>query len=120
MTNDTIQCIMVLYQRDRDTSINHKLIVGELKTQKEYSMDNIYNGWKNRETWNASLWINNDEPLYRAAVEFMQNNKGIAEPYKAFIKDQGISRSKTPDGIKWIDSKMDYAALDDMMKDIID
>lgn len=24
-----------------------------------------YQGWKNYETWNVSLWVNNDEPMYR-------------------------------------------------------
>jgi very-short-patch-repair endonuclease len=36
--------------------------------------DTDYNGWKNRATWNVSMWINNDESIYRGAVEFMKNN----------------------------------------------
>lgn len=24
-----------------------------------------YEGWKNYETWNVALWIDNDEPIYR-------------------------------------------------------
>lgn len=31
-----------------------------------------YNGWKNRETWNASLWIDNDQGTYEAAREIIR------------------------------------------------
>jgi hypothetical protein len=27
-------------------------------------MDTTYNGWSNRETWLASLWLNNDQGSY--------------------------------------------------------
>jgi hypothetical protein len=27
--------------------------------------DKSYNGWSNYETWAVSLWLNNEEPLYR-------------------------------------------------------
>ena len=62
--------------------------------------DTTYNGWKNRQTWNVALWINNEEPLYRAAVEFMKGYNGRA-PYRAFIKREGLEGGRTPDGIAW-------------------
>lgn len=32
-----------------------------------------YNGWTNRESWNASLWIGNDQPSYNAAREIIRH-----------------------------------------------
>lgn len=33
-----------------------------------------YNGYKNKTHWNVSLWINNDESLYRLAQGFINAN----------------------------------------------
>ena len=35
-------------------------------------MDTTYEGWKNWETWNVILWIDNEEPLYRSKVAFLR------------------------------------------------
>ena len=87
-------------------------------------IDNGYNGWKNRETWNASLWINNDEGLYRAAVDFMKRYQVLKyqedQPYRYFIEYMELEKSFTGDDIHWLDSGMDYDALNDMMRDLID
>lgn len=77
-----------------------------------------YNGWKNRQTWNCALWIGNDEPLYRAAVEFMKSYKG-RQPYRHFIASQGLQDDKTPDNIKWLSNVLDIRALNEMMKELI-
>lgn len=77
-----------------------------------------YNGWRNRQTWNVALWINNDEPLYRAACGFMRRYKGRA-PYRHFIESEGLDGSRTPDGIAWLGSKLDLVRLSEMMRDLI-
>lgn len=80
-------------------------------------MANDYNGWKNRQTWNVSLWINNDESLYNSAVKFMQTYKGKSG-YSQFIYANGMSQDKTPDNIAWLGSRLDYKALNEMMKEL--
>lgn len=81
-------------------------------------MENTYNGWKNRQTWNVALWINNNEPLYRAAVEFMKTYKGKA-PYITFIKKNYMEGGRTPDNIAWDGTRLDYKALNEMMQELV-
>lgn len=76
-----------------------------------------YNGWKNRQTWSCALWIGNDEPLYRAAAAFMKNYKGRS-PYASFIKHEGMTDEKNPDGIKWISTRISYDELNEFMNEL--
>ena len=80
-------------------------------------MENDYNGWKNRSTWNVALWIDNDESMYHSAVSFMKNFKGKT-PYKSFIKSQWLFEEKTPDNIKWYSNRLDFKALNEMMNEL--
>lgn len=76
-----------------------------------------YNGWKNRATWNVSMWINNEEPLYRGAVEFMKDYKG-EKPYIDFCKDSGLDAQRTPDKVAYVDPTLDLEALNAMMLEL--
>lgn len=58
-----------------------------------------YNGHKNWNHWNVSLWINNDEGLYYMARDMVRNNSGrdhAARMMLAELGDMGIRA--TPDG----------------------
>lgn len=77
-----------------------------------------YNGWKNRQTWNVALWLNNDEPIYREAVDYMKQYKG-SQPYKHFIQDMLMGNKTTGDGIKWLSTRLDYKALNEMMEELL-
>jgi hypothetical protein len=84
-------------------------------------MSKEYNGWANRSTWNVALWINNDELMYEQAVRFMKKEENIhaKHPYKSFILDYGLQSEKTPDGIKFLSSSLDYKALNEMMLELV-
>ena len=58
-----------------------------------------YNGHKNWNHWNVSLWINNDEALYNTALEHIimaDNRDQAARDMYNYLRDIGITH--TPDG----------------------
>lgn len=61
-----------------------------------------YNGHKNWAHWNVSLWINNDEGLYRMALAYLKNYRTRKSAAKAYCDClQTIGQMKTPDGAKY-------------------
>lgn len=76
-----------------------------------------YNGWKNYATWNVVLWIDNEEPLYRAKVDALRKAKGeiTAEWCRGLAGE--ILGCTTPDldgerdpGMRWADVDWDEIA----------
>ena len=61
-----------------------------------------YNGWKNRETWAANLWIENDEGLQSEALEMA----------KGAIKEDKLNATRIlADNLKeWLESLLDFRA----------
>ena len=78
----------------------------------------MYNGWKNYETWNVALWINNDRLLYSIAKE--------VKDYSVFVHDLKLFKMvltsdmmlMTPDGVRWDHPELDTKALNEMIKDL--
>jgi hypothetical protein len=69
-----------------------------------------YNGHKNYETWNVSLWIGNDESLYSIAKSKLN--------YSDFLDTVLGFESSTPDGVKWDCDCLDYKELDELIRQI--
>ena len=80
------------------------------------------NGWANYETWNAALWIGNDEFLYntaKACVEFAEGET----PWDKFVRcmnDGMIGRhlGETGDGVRWDHSAINAAEMNEMMAEL--
>ena len=57
-----------------------------------------YNGYPSWNAWNVSLWINNDEDLYRLAYNVV-NDMGYKDGYEFLC--EWWSNKVTPDGAKF-------------------
>lgn len=79
-------------------------------------MDSTYMGWKNYETWNVSLWIQNDERLYKDAIDSAQ----YSNPFHNFIAHQkSLGSVMTKDGVRWMDGRIDEDAINDLIKELV-
>ena len=62
----------------------------------------MYNGHKNWNHWNVSLWINNDEGLYRMAREAIRRAPNLDAAASQMHYDLHHSgNSVTPDGARY-------------------
>lgn len=75
-----------------------------------------YNGWRNRQTWNVALWLDNDEPLYRTAVAYAKTAKNPG--WIGFVRYAGLAGEKTPDGIAWDGTRLDTGELSMMLREM--
>lgn len=82
-----------------------------------------YNGWSNYETWNVALWIQNDMGLYNMAKQYRSagyRTFAIAMLDLEDTKDDTIHQIafETPDNVVWLDTNLDFDALDEMMGEL--
>lgn len=55
-----------------------------------------YQGHKNWNHWNVSLWIANEYPLYQLAVDALRRGRNLEHATTIFLREVGTTR--TPDG----------------------
>ena len=80
-----------------------------------------YNGWKNYQTWNVSLWIQNDEPLYSLAREWVEHQQEFDAPVEYDTFRHTLTECYgpvTPDMVAWSDTRLDHKALNEMLQEI--
>lgn len=78
--------------------------------------DTTYNGWKNYETWNVALWLNNDEGLQHLALETEGDYSDLAELLNDL--EVGSKNYGTPDGVTWNSDQLDLDELNEMLKEL--
>ena len=61
-------------------------------------MPREYNGHRSWNAWNVSLYISNEEHLYRLAVECLRTTSNLEQATSKFIRYAVILGDKTPDG----------------------
>ena len=75
--------------------------------------DTSYNGWKNRETWNVALYIQNDYGFYQVArtcktyAEWLEKTRAL-----------GIRGSATADGVPYLSHKISKREINEMFKEL--
>jgi hypothetical protein len=57
-----------------------------------------YNGHRSRNAWNVSLWINNDEGLYRWALDLVTRH-GADRAARLMARE--LDGQRTPDGARY-------------------
>ena len=82
-----------------------------MKTVKEY------NGYKNYQTWNVALWLNNDESLYHSMVEYADLCKRhkIRPSYTGLINYLGLTGVRTGDNVSFTSKQLFRSELTSLL-----
>ena len=77
-----------------------------------------YNGWANYETWNVTLWIGNDEEMYRQVLGLV--NSKVTQWFDVAGVLSTLFGDKTPDGVAWNDPTIDADRMNEYLAEMID
>jgi len=75
-----------------------------------------YNGYRNYETWNASLYITKDNALCNQAKRLVRS--GVSD-YDQLVNGLGLADKKTPDGVAWSSPKIDRGEMKEVLSGLV-
>lgn len=93
-----------------------------MTTTTKATINNTYNGWPNRSTWNIMLWMDNDEPCYRAyeeKVKRYKKNKRRFGGAAARAVCQYALGDQTPDGIRLSSTNIRWGSIAEAMREVV-
>ena len=78
-----------------------------------------YNGWKNRQTWNISLWLGNDEPYCNDAIRKVSviGKKPTIAQTRLIVNE--VFDEMTPDGVSTLDEAIDWKAISELLEEML-
>ena len=80
-----------------------------------------YNGWATYETWNVSLWMQNNEFLYNTAKACVEYCGEDETPYEKFIRCMiNCEKYTTRDDVHWDSVAVDHDEINEMMAEFVD
>ena len=59
-----------------------------------------YEGHRSKNAWNVALWMGNDEPTYRLAMDCIARSKTLGHAAVMFLGYVG-ENARTPDGARY-------------------
>ena len=71
--------------------------------------------WKNEKTKAVATWIVNTPEVATSAQNFVRNNPYAPIIYRAWIKAEGMQKSKTPEGIGLLDLELHFGQLSEVL-----
>jgi hypothetical protein len=71
--------------------------------------------WKNEKTKSVASWIVNTPEVQMLALNFVRNNPDLPIIYRAWVKAEGMQKSKTPEGIEVLDLELHFGQLSDVL-----
>lgn len=78
-------------------------------------MSNGHQGWKNFETWNASLWLFNEEHLYRIALRYANSRTPYESVRRAISR---LGETHTGDGVSWNSRKISRREMNAAIREL--
>ena len=93
-------------------------------TMTSTGIDHTYNGWRNRETWNVALYLQNDWSLYCLAREWVQDRRDSGydsvsyDVFRHTLVRESAFVTGTPDGVRWDGPRLDHAELTELLSEL--